>query len=211
MKKLLSVFLVLSLLFSFSACSSDKSAATNTTNVQAAQSNTPLYPGLKESSDSEEAQSAVVETTPRDPVEALTQQCIQALFAADIASVFDMVHPAVMEHYMQLGNIDSVQYDAMIESYNSKLQASVDQLNSTSEDWEVSSSVIKQSSMTPDYLTTLSNNYASTGLVMQAGSVVHVQITVTADGQDYILPETARICIVQIGGQWYLEMSGTSF
>jgi len=211
MKKILSVLLALSFLLSFSACSSGRSNASGSTAARPAQTEHPIYPGLKELPQEDESKESEFVELAEDPVDALAHQCIQALFAADMKAVFDMVHPDIMSHYMELGGIDNVQYDAMIERYNAELQTSLDQLDGACEQWTVSSSIIKKSSMTPDYLITLSNNYASTGLVMQAGYIVHLQITVTADGQEFILPESARLSIVQIDDTWYLDMSGTSF
>lgn len=204
MKKFSALLLVLLMLLSLTACSTEERNDT-TEQKSSTQTNTPLYPGL--SADPEDL--SVSPSSDSEVIEDMTQRIVQAMFRPDMNEIFEMVHPALLQYFMDQGDLLSSQVDSMLAAYNVTLQSSVDALNASYNQWEVSAAITDLVDMPTHQKRELNETYLAADLILGNCRMATVQLQLTADGTTIPLDDILLV-FAKINNQWYLEIYNTS-
>ena len=201
MKKVLSLFLILLLLLSLAACGAKKEETKEAQQENAVEE----YPGL--SADPEILTQDKVDPD-RVVAETMTRDCIDAMLVPDFKTVFDMLHPDIVAYSRRQKNINDAQYAAMIDNYNTKTQADIDELGSMCDTWSFEVEVLDFEDMTTARLNSLSESYMELGIRVDDGIEVTVQLYIIADGVKIPLRKMV-FAYIQCDEQWYLQNSLT--
>ena len=195
MKKFLALMLALLMVFSMVACAKEE-VKEDDAEIEEVETEVKVEEEVEEVEVEEEEEEA-----PELDAEAMIQYIADAMFReVDASLIFDLFHEDVIA-LLQL--YSGEEYDAMIESLNEELEATIETLNDVEWDYEVV--ILEETALNDDEIAELQAMYdeAMMDIIVEEGVSVEAQIVLSSGDQE----ETQDVSVVftLVDGEWYLD------
>ena len=125
---------------------------------------------------------------------------------ADVAGIFDLINPDMMEYAMEEEGMSKSDLNEMADELNEQLTTMYEYIEEmTGEKLNMSFEIADQWDLDEDELADIQDEYDAADVKIEEGKVFEVELTMEVAGQAET--QSMELVVVKIGGKWYLEPS----